>query len=258
MRMQDRVVLISGSGSGIGYEVAAQSLREGAKVMVHDRDEATTQAAVASLGHPDRVGGVSGDLARIETPTRLVEATLDRFGQIDGLVNNASVSARTSLENTKPEDFDEIFAINLRAPLFLIQAAWPSFRAQGHGYVVNIGSVCAYCGGEHLIDYSMSKGGLLTLTRNLSASHAKHGLRINMVNPGWTVTPNEIVRVTQVDGSPENFEEMIPQHVMPFGRLLRPTDLAPFICMLLSSEGAMLSGNVYDFNPGTIHGRLWA
>ncbi|MFZ4506569.1 MAG: SDR family NAD(P)-dependent oxidoreductase [Fimbriimonas sp.] len=256
MRLLDRVVLVTGSGSGIGLEVAAQALREGARVVLHDLNEAIVTEAAQGLGSPN-VGTVWGDLADPETPAKLIAGTIAQFGRIDGLVNNASVSTRTALEETTPAEFDRIFAINLRAPRFLIQAAWPHFEAQGHGYVVNIGSVCAYCGGEQLVDYSMTKGAMITLTRNLSVSKAHHGLRINMVNPGWTVTPNEIKRVEQVDGQAEGWESRVPVAVAPFGRLLRPTDLAPFITMLLSEEASMLSGNIFDFNSSTIHGRLW-
>lgn len=248
---------MTGSASGIGHEVVVRALAEGAKVMVHDLVPQVTEAAALALGEADRLGWVAADLADPETPQKLIDATVARFGRIDGLVNNASISARTQLEDGTVEEFERIFAINLRAPRFLIQAAWPHFQKQGHGYVVNIGSVCAHCGGTHLVDYSMSKGAMITLTRNLSVSHAHHGLRINMINPGWTVTPNEIKRVTAVDGGDVDFEKSVPLSVAPFGRLLRAHDLAPMICMLLSDEASMLSGNIYDFNSSTMHGRLW-
>ncbi len=169
MRLKDRVILVTGSTTGIGEGMARLFIREGARVVIHGTRKEAAQKLASELGA--NAVYVLGGLDDPEVPERLIAETVAHFGRIDGLVNNAAAVVRSNLETTDLAIFDRTIAINLRAPFLLIQAAMPHFRKQGGGRVINIGSVNAYCGERNQLPYSVSKGGLMTLTRNLADAY---------------------------------------------------------------------------------------
>ncbi|MCB0131810.1 MAG: SDR family NAD(P)-dependent oxidoreductase, partial [Caldilineaceae bacterium] len=166
MRLMDKIVLVTGSTTGIGEATARLCVAEGARVMVHGRDEARAQALCAQLG--DRSAYVIADLAHPDGPGDLVRATVAHFGTLDAVVNNAAVTTRSNLDTTDAALFDWIVAINLRAPMLVIQAAVEEFRRRGAGVVLNVGSINALAGEPNLLAYSAAKGGLQTMSRNLA------------------------------------------------------------------------------------------
>ncbi len=175
-------------------------------------------------------------------------------GRLDGLVNNAAVMTRSDLETTDARVFDDTMAINLRAPLLLIRAALPHFRRQGGGRVLNIGSVNGHCGERNQLAYSLSKAGMMTLTRNLADAYGAEGLRVNALNVGWTLTPNEF-ELKKREGLPDDWPEHLPKSHAPSGRLLSPEDVAWAAVYLLSDEAPLLNGGVLDFEQYPVIGR---
>ncbi|RYG24386.1 SDR family oxidoreductase, partial [bacterium] len=143
-------------------------------------------------------------------------------------------------------------AINARAPFLMLQAAHPHLKA-AKGSAVNIGSVNAHKTGDHLLVYGMSKAALVNLTRSLSGPFAKEGIRINGLNLGWTLTPNERKLLMETSGWAEDWPETMGEK-MPFGRLMRPEEVAAMVCYLLSDEACMISGQMWDFDQHS-HGR---
>ena len=187
MRFAGKVILVTGSATGIGEGIARRAAADGAQVAVHGRQgERSAGGLVAS-----EKGGpfIAGELSNAEAPKQIVEAVIDRFGRLDGLVNNAGVSWRGGIESSA-EFFDQVIAINARAPFLLIQAALPYLKTS-RGSIVNISSSLARHGAPHLLPYSMSKAALANMTRALSGALAQDGIRINGLNLGWTLTPNE-------------------------------------------------------------------
>ncbi|RYG37900.1 SDR family oxidoreductase [bacterium] len=237
MRLKDKIILITGSTTGIGEGMARVFADEGATVAIH------------GLGEDG-----SGDLEDPAVPARLIEATVAHYGRIDGLVNNAATMTRGDLEATDAETFDRTIAINLRAPLLLIRAALPHFQKQGGGRVLNIGSVNGYCGERTQLAYSISKGGLTTLTRNLADALGPEGVRVNQINVGWTLTPNEHA-LKQREGMPEDWPSRLPKTFAPSGRLLAPEDVAWAAVYLMSDEAALLNGAVIDLEQYPVIGR---
>jgi NAD(P)-dependent dehydrogenase (short-subunit alcohol dehydrogenase family) len=154
MRLAQKVIIVTGSTSGIGKAIAARAVAEGARVLVHGIERSDGEKLVASLGA--RAALHLDDLADPASPPRIVAAALAAFGRIDGVVNNAAIVARSTLESTTPAFFERMMAVNVRAPLFLIQAALPQLKAN-HGAVLNIGSINAHSGQANLLDYSVSK-----------------------------------------------------------------------------------------------------
>ncbi len=244
--------MVTGSTTGIGEAMARLFAREGAQVMIHGRRRDAAQKLAADIG--DKASFVVGALEDPEIPAKLVAETVERFGRIDGLVNNAAAVTHGSIHDTDRELFDRTIAINLRAPLFLIQAAVPYFRQQGGGRVLNIGSINSYCGERILLAYSISKGGLTTLTRNLADAHATEHIQINQLNVGWTLTPNEY-ELKLKDGLPKDWPLKLPKSVAPSGRIHSPEEVALAAIYFLSDEAALVNGSILDLEQFPVIGR---
>ncbi|MDB6154036.1 MAG: short-chain dehydrogenase [Chthoniobacteraceae bacterium] len=254
-RLENKVILVTGSTSGIGEGIARRFAQEGASVMAHGPELAEAQRIAGEIEADGGTAGfVSGELSRGDVQEGMIATVIERFGRIDGLVNNAGVSPRSNLETTDAALFDRIMAINLRSPLLLIRAALPYFRKQGGGRVLNIGSVNAYCGEPNLLAYSISKGGLMTMTRNLADAYGAEGIRIYQFNVGWTLTANEAA-VKREAGFPENWPARLPQVYAPAGRLIAPEEIAAAAIFFLSDEAALVNGSVLDFEQYPMIGR---
>ena len=175
MLLKDKVVLVTGSTTGIGEAIARRAVAEGAYVMVHGRNEERAQNLRDDLG-TDKVKYCLGDLSEVHFCEVLVTKTIEQFGQLDILINNAGLSPRNNLDTITPEAFDWIFSLDVRAPLFLIKAAVAHFRQREcKGTIVNIGSINAYAGETAMMAYSMAKGALMTMTRNLADALNEEG-----------------------------------------------------------------------------------
>jgi len=232
--------------------MARRFIAEGARVMLHDKEEQTLPALASELG--DNASYVIGDLEDPATPAKLIEATVAHFGRIDALVNNAAVKTRGGIEETDEAVFDRTVNVNLKAPFFLIRAAIPHFRRQGGGRILNIGSINAYCGEMNQCIYSACKGALLTLTRNLADAHGAEGIRVNQINPGWTLTPNELA-LKATEGLPEDWPSRLPVAYAPGGRLFSPDDVASAAIYFLSDEAELVNGAVLDLEQYPMIGR---
>lgn len=251
-RLKERVILVTGSTTGIGEGMARAFAREGARVMIHGRSRNEAENLAREIGRDSSC--VTGALEDFATPEALIEKTVAHFGRIDGLVNNAAVMTRGTIEETDQDAFDSTVAVNLKAPFFLIRAVLPHFRRQGGGRILNIGSVNAYCGERSQCIYSACKGALMTLTRNLADAHAAEGIRVNQLNVGWTLTPNERALKAK-EGLPEDWPSRLASAFAPSGRLLSPQDIAWAAVYFLSDESALINGAVLDLEQYPVIGR---
>lgn len=220
--------------------------------MLHGRDKERADAIASELGAS--AGYVLGDIGDPDVPHRIVATVIDRFGRIDGIVNNAALTTRSNLESTDAETFDRIISVNLRAPLLIIRAALPHFRKQGGGVVVNVGSINALGGEPNLLAYSVSKGGLMTMTRNLADAHSTEGIRINQINVGWTLTENER-ELKKEEGLSEDWERNLPPEYAPSGRIFRPAEIAAHIVFWLSDAGGPVTSTVFEVEQFPMVGR---
>lgn len=251
MRLKDKVILVTGSTTGIGEAIARRFVSEGARVIVHGTRPGAGEALVRELGRVTAFR--AGDLADPAVPADLVQFAVSTFGRLDGLVNNAASTARSDLQTTTPEFFDRTIAVNLRAPLLLVQAAHAHLKAS-RGAVLNIGSVNAYCGESKLLAYSISKGGLMTLSRNLADALAYDGVRVNHMNVGWVLTPNEN-QLKISEGMPPDWGDHPPRGFAPSGRLIRPDQVANLAVYWLGDESRPISGTVMEFEQYPVIGR---
>lgn len=240
-----KAALVTGSTSGIGCGIAEYFAELGARVVVHGRQERQAREIVERLraaGH--EAAFVVADLADVEACRRTVRFTIETFGGIDVLVNNAANLARGYLEDVPVELWDAIMHVNLRAPFLCLQEAVKSMKTRGGGSIVNIGSVNAYIGEPKLGPYSVSKGGMMTMTRNAASTLNRYRIRVNQINVGWTLTEGED-RVKRTEGKGDEWlEEAVATR--PFGRLLSPRDVALAAAYFASDDSALVTGAVMD------------
>jgi NAD(P)-dependent dehydrogenase (short-subunit alcohol dehydrogenase family) len=256
MRLKDKVILVTGSTTGIGEGMARVFAREGAHVVVHGtREDAARKVAGEIVQGGHKAIWMLGDLADPAVPSKMIASVVEQCGRINCLVNNAALMTRGSLEKTTLENFDRTIAVNLRAPFLLIQAALPHFRRLGGGRVLNIGSVNAYSGERNQCAYSMSKGGLMTLTRNVADAYGAEGLRINQFNVGWTLTANEFA-LKKKEGLAEDWPKRVSKEFAPSGRILSPEDIAWAAVYFLSDEAPLINGTVMEIEQFPMIGRM--
>jgi NAD(P)-dependent dehydrogenase (short-subunit alcohol dehydrogenase family) len=248
-RLDEKVIIATGGTQGIGEAAALSAAANGAAGVVicgrqQDKGE-TVKRHIEELGCAAVF--VQADLANEEDCRNVVRQCDQRFGRVDGLVNAAADTNRGTLEDTTVEFWDRLFAVNVRAPMILTQESVRIMRREKiAGAIVNVLSVVKYCGLDNLVAYSSTKGALSTFTKNVANGLRKDRIRVNGINLGWTDTPAEhAVQVQQ--GSPENWLE-IAEEASPFGRLIKPDDVARLCLYLLSEESGILTGSNIDYS----------
>ncbi|MBN9381207.1 MAG: SDR family oxidoreductase [Chitinophagaceae bacterium] len=253
MRLAGKVIIVTGSTTGIGKAIAVRCAAEGAKVLLHGLEKDWGEEVLASIG-PQQAALHIGDLTREGTPQRLVDTALQTFGRLDALVNNAAWVVSSDITTTDSVFLRKVLEINTVAPYELIRSALPHL-SNTRGSVLNIGSVNAWSGEPNLLAYSISKGALMTMTRNLGDSlHREYGVRVNQINPGWVLTETEIQRKKE-HGLPENWYEALPRVYAPAGRILRPAEIAAAAVYWLADESGPISGQVVDLEQHPFIGR---
>ena len=253
MRLQGKVIIVTGSTTGIGKAIAIRCVAEGAKVVIHGLEETWGRELVAELGKEHAVLHIE-DISKDGAPQRLVASALKAFGKLDALVNNAAIVASSNMQTTDESFLRRILEVNTIAPFALIKAALPYLTEQ-KGCVLNIGSVNAYSGEPNLLAYSISKGGLMTLTRNLGDTlHRENGVRVNQINPGWVLTETEKERKKK-HGLPDDWDKDLPSVYAPAGRILWPAEIAAAAIYWLADESGPISGQVVDLEQYPFIGR---
>lgn len=254
-RFAGKVALVTGSTSGLGEAIARRLVAEGAAgIGVTGRDRGRGQAVADSLAEATRVAFMPADLEHAQEVASLVEATDERFGRLDVLVNAAGLSTRGSIDDTTPELFDRLMAVNVRAPLLLMQGAIRIMRREGiPGTIVNIGSVASHGSMPFLTPYATTKGALTTLTKNVAYSVVWDRIRCNILNIGWMDTPTEDAIQRRFHSDGEDWLEDAEAR-MPFGRLLKPDEVARAVAFLASDDSGMMTGAAVEFNQAVLGG----
>ena len=243
--LHHKIALVTGSTSGIGRGIAEHFAALGARVVIHGHDEAEARAIADRLSREGwQAASAGGDLADVEVCRRAVGTAVEVYGGIDILVNNAATTARAYIEDAPVDLWDRIMHVNLRAPFLCLQEAVRSMKTRGGGAILNIGSVNAYIGEPKLGPYAVSKGGLMTLTRNAAATLNRYKIRVNQINVGWTLTEGEERVKREEEHDPDWLSKAVATR--PFGRLLTPLDVALAATYFVSDAGALVTGTVMD------------
>jgi NAD(P)-dependent dehydrogenase (short-subunit alcohol dehydrogenase family) len=245
-----KIAVVTGGTQGLGETVARLFAERGAAgLVISGRNVERGEAVAADLGK----GGcpthfVAGDLADLAVCQAIVGKAEAAFGRVDVLVNAAAITDRGTLLDTSPELFDAMFAVNVRAPFFLMQeAAKLMIRERIEGTMVNILSMAAHGGAPFIIAYCGSKGALLTLTKNAAFSLLKNRIRVNGLTIGWMDTPGEDRIQKLYHGGGDDWLARAEAEA-PFGRLLKPAEVARAVAYLASEESGIMTGSIVDFD----------
>ncbi len=253
MRLQHKTILITGAYTGIGRAIAIRCVAEGAKVVINGLDESKGQTLVKGLGSENALHHTI-DITDQDAPEQLTKAAIKKFGKLDALVNNAAMVSSSNIATTDSTFLERMLAVNTVAPLSLIRAALPHLT-ETWGCVLNIGSINAWCGEPELLAYSMSKGALMTMSRNLGDTlFRENGVRVNQINPGWVLTEREVVDKKK-QGMREDWYKDLPDIFAPAQRIFSPEEIAAAAVYLLSDECGPVSAQVIDLEQFPLIGR---
>ncbi|HTI40084.1 MAG TPA: glucose 1-dehydrogenase [Vicinamibacterales bacterium] len=239
-----RVAIVTGAARGLGRAAAARLLERGASVAVNVRGHGRAEQIARELGSD--VLPLDGDIAAEGVPQHIVERTVERFGRVDILVNNAALPLTTRFEQISVDEWRQAMEVNLTAPFLLIQAVLPHMKRQHYGRIVNIsstaGRMVSTLGGAH---YTTSKTGLLGLTRAAAKELGRYGITVNAVCPGMIDT-----ELTRESASPAVLDRLAEGYPVP--RLGTAVEVADLICFAASEHAGYITGASLDINGGDL------
>jgi NAD(P)-dependent dehydrogenase (short-subunit alcohol dehydrogenase family) len=250
-----KVAIVTGSTQGLGEAIARRLVDEALiqGLVICGRNAANGERLAREFSARGcRTEFVRADLAAIEDCRRVAEAARRAFDRIDFLVNCAATSERGTILDTTPELFDRIMAVNVRAPFFLMQAVIRHMIEKGiAGSILNIISMSSHGGQPFLSPYSTSKGALVTLTRNVARAVLEHRIRVNGLNLGWMDSPAEHAIQKKFHAAGDDWLHKA-EKVQPFGRLIKPAEVAEFAAFLLSERSGLMTGSIIDFDQNVM------
>jgi NAD(P)-dependent dehydrogenase (short-subunit alcohol dehydrogenase family) len=249
MILSGRIAIVTGAGSGIGRAGALAMAREGAIVVVADRNgeagEATAQAILAAGGRASAVTtdvGVDGDIER------LISGTLQRHGRLDILHNHAGIQIGGPLLDVPVDSLDASWRINVRAHFVAAKAAMPAMIAQGKGVILNTASNSGVFYDHEMIAYATSKHAIVAMTRQMAIDYARHNIRVNALCPGWVDTPFNDPFIAQMGG--RSAIEAYVRDKIPLGRWASADEIAESIVFLVSDRSSFITGHALVIDGG--------
>ncbi|MEQ8966940.1 MAG: SDR family oxidoreductase [Azospirillaceae bacterium] len=244
-----RIALVTGGTQGVGAATARLLAQRGAEAVAicGRRAEAGERVAADLRQAGSRALFVEADLSRVADGLAVVDRVVEAFGGLDIVANVAGVTDRGTIDDTDPATFDRLFAVNTRAPFFVMQRALPAMRARGGGAIVNVASIAAHGGASYICAYVGAKAALAAITKNVAHTVRRDRVRVNCLNMGWTATEGEDAVRRGWHAMGENWLAEV-EAAQPFGRLLRPDDVARAIAFLASDESGIATGSVIDFD----------
>ena len=253
MMLQGKSIVVTGGNSGIGEAIVLAAAAEGANVVIdyvaHPEETTELIAKVEAAG--GHAVGVQADITQAADLQKMMRTSVDTYGRLDVLINNAGIETRTSLLDTTEADFDKVMAINMRSAFFGAQAAAKQFIAQGGGgLILNISSVHEDWPMPGNIAYCVSKGGMRMLTRTAGVELGAHGIRMVNIAPGAVATP--INASTEAD--PAKMKAL--DAAIPLGRMAQPSDIADVVVFLASGKAGYMTATTVVIDGGIMQGSV--
>jgi 3-oxoacyl-[acyl-carrier protein] reductase len=244
-RLEGKVALVTGAGSGFGLGIAETFAREGARVVVVDIRQEAAEAAAARIGKS--CIGIAADVSKAADVQAAVGRAVDAFGRVDIVVNNAGISHRNRpMLEVEEEEFDRIFAVNVKSIYHFAKAAVPQMRAQGGGVFINVGSTAGLRPRPGLTWYNSTKGAVHTMTKSMAVELAPDRIRVCALAPVAGETP--LLATFMGEDTPQKREQFV--NSIPLGRFSTPQDIANAALYLASDEASMITGVVLEVDGG--------
>ena len=242
-RLDGQVAIVTGGSRGIGKAIALELARLGAKVAVNYRSGATeAEQVVAQIKeNGGEALALQADVSDKQSARDLVNQVIERWGQLDVLVNNAGITRDKTLKNMEDDDWEKVISTNLNSVYYTVTAARPIMMEKGHGRIINISSFVGQAGNFGQSNYSASKGGIIAFTKSAAQELAKYNVTINAIAPGFTETE----MLQQV---PEKIREKILAKI-PMGRFGKPEEIARAV-VFLAADGDYITGQQINVNGG--------
>ncbi|WP_147199404.1 SDR family oxidoreductase [Pantoea sp. MBD-2R] len=250
-QLTGKVAVVTGGTQGLGAAIARHFMQQGAAgVVICGRNQAKGEEIAAQLSEAGRtrVVFVRADLSSVEDCRQVIAKTDELFGKVDVLVNAGGMTDRGTILDTEPELFDKMFATNVRGPFFLMQETIKIMRRENtEGAIVNICSMSGLAGQPFIAAYCSSKGALATLTRNTAYALLRNRIRVNALNIGWMASEGEDRIMKQYHGAEDNWLEKAAAE-QPFGRLIKPEEVAEAVTFLASTASGVMTGSVINYD----------
>lgn len=249
-RMDGKICVVTGATQGLGAAIARRLAAAGAAgIAVTGRSAARGEELARQITESSNSPAIfiQADFAETDDCARVIDEAESRFGKVNVLVNAGASTKRGTIVDTTPDEFDAMFATNVRGPFFLMQAAIRSMIKNGiEGAICNIGSISALAGQPFISAYCASKGALTTLTTNTAFAVLANRIRVNQLNVGWMASDNERALQAAESGDPD--WEAKATAKLPFGRLVDPAEAARAVNFLVSDDAGLMTGAIVNFD----------